>query len=92
MVERVASAMQDRHNEWMRQNLPKGYVLLSFDELPDYSKEFRLAMARAALQAMREPTGVMTVAMMTQGSGAAIEDLDNAWRAAIDAAMEEKPS
>lgn len=90
MIERVA-----RHMHAKLHLMVGGYR--DFDSLssgdPDLDrydcKEWWIEHARAAIEAMREPAGVMTVAMITTSPGLAIEDMDDAWRAAIDAALKE---
>lgn len=49
-------------------------------------------MARAAIEAMREPTAAMQTAMAWENDGQTFSDADAMWRAGIDAALAEAPA
>lgn len=81
MIERVAAAMHNKK--------PGGSIMLPFQFQPD-AEVFRV-YARAAIEAMREPTKQMEKAgwEMDPGDSDGNTDAKTHWRAMIDAALKE---
>lgn len=83
MVERVARALHSDPSE--------GWSEMPWEELPDQHRERLLRTARAAIEAMREPTTAVLVAGELVAPPLALIDnsLDTAviWRAMIDAIL-----
>ena len=76
MIERVAQAIAGEiaGHEW--------------EDEGNASREFYRNVARTAITAMREPTPVMRVALLTWLAGSN-ESQDGEWKAMIDAALNE---
>ncbi len=85
--------------EWVAQAMCSNLAILAdWDELSDEGKGLVCKAAKAAIEAMREPTLGMEVAaadkMMTWRTtwfGFPVKRIRFAWRAMIDAALEGKP-
>jgi hypothetical protein len=74
MIERVARAMCDERCDWGCR----------------FVREYWITAARAAIEAMREPTDAMLEFRLFFGSGEACQWAPHVWRAMIDAALGEK--
>lgn len=84
MIERVARALAQRFIDRGNARLP-GCAHSRWEDMPkSYTDDF-YADARAAIEAMREPTEAITDALSP--APFYCFDAENAWRAGIDAAL-----
>lgn len=87
MVERVANAMRQATHEWRRRPLA-----LESPDPAEYSLAYQHFIARAAIEALREPTEGMIEAAWDAGGvgdcgGLERADPEGEWRAMIAAAL-----
>lgn len=82
MIERVAKAIWDNSEKWVM-NLGK-----QWEDVPDYDlqKKAIRVQARAAIEAMREPTAEMVDEGYCEAGGTDVQT-DEVWRHMINAAL-----
>ena len=88
MIERVAKAIYDADHAYELKNYPNTFTWeKTRDAYSDTAADYR-ARARAAVEAMREPTEAMAICLA--GYEESDEEKVEGWNAAIDAALSEK--
>jgi hypothetical protein len=88
MIERVARAHYARTIEIVAITHP-GAPFFAWDRLPEEQRRLSVAGARAAIEAMREPTWAIIRAADRHNANQSIEDFRDQWSDMIDAALAE---
>lgn len=83
MIERVARAM------WLKKEALTAPPRVSWENAEPKDRDFMLAVARAAIEAMREPSEAVTLAGEVAIETAGSFHTNDIWKAMIDAALSE---